>query len=181
MSLRTSLLGAAVIAIGTVAHDGISAPTVKIKYGQIVNFYQMDNHDPSQTGPVNSFTAGDGMFIMYRIKKIENDTSSSFQFHSGKVISMGPSGDSDADMPNLYPFVGHLGSVAVAGGATLNLPGCVVKWVRADQPQVLNHTSALVDLDYPGATIFRALTDTATLVLPQQTAWPELLAKLCTP
>jgi hypothetical protein len=180
MALRQFVIGIAGMAVLAAARDGVAAPpAVKIEYGQVVNFYQMDDHDPSQSGPVTSFVAGEGMFVMYRIKKIDNNSTSGFAFHADDVISVGPSGNSNADMPNSFPFARRLGSVAVASGASVSAPGCIVKKVRASDPQTLNHTSALVDLKYTGAKMIRASGDTATSLLPQQTAWPALLTKLC--
>ncbi|HET7540406.1 MAG TPA: hypothetical protein VFK05_11065 [Polyangiaceae bacterium] len=180
MSIRQSLFGCVLVAVAAIAQDGVAAPPpVQIKYGQVVNFYQMDNHNPSQPGPVSSFTAGGGMFIMYRIKHIENNGSTPFTFKSDNVISLGPGGNSNDEMPNQYPFVGHLGSVTVAAGTGKDFPGCIVKWVKANNPSELANTNALVDLKYPDAKMTRAQIDTATIVL-QGAAWPERLANLCT-
>jgi hypothetical protein len=180
MSLRRMLLGLSAVAVAAVTNEGAAAPPqVSIVYGQVANFYQMDNHDPSHQGPVTSFTAGNGMFILYRIKKIDNNTTSSFAFHSSDVVTLGPSGNSDKDMPNQFPFAWHLGSVAVASGASVSFSGCIVKWVPSSNPQTLFHTNSLVDLKYPNAQITRSSIDGATKLL--SVAWPELLNSLCVP
>jgi len=119
---------------------------VQIEYEQLANFavYYLSPDASSSTG------AGDGMFILYKIKKIANTGSEAktYVFDKHKVLAVTPDKTSNEEPSGDNILLGAklVTNLTVQPGETKTNPGCIIKHVLTSNPQSLANTSALVDL-----------------------------------
>ncbi len=119
---------------------------VQVEYEQLANFavYLLSPDASSSTG------AGNGMFILYKIKKIANTGSGAktYVFDKHKVLTVVPDKTSNVEPSGDNILLGAklVTNLTVQAGETKTNPGCIIKNALTSNPQSLANTSALVDL-----------------------------------
>jgi hypothetical protein len=134
-------------ACGPVANNA----RVHVNYEQVANFHSYVL-SPDSNG---SFSAGDGMFIMYRIRSISNTGSEAeeFIFDKHKVVTITEDQISNEEPAGDTTLLGGqlITTLTVQPGETLTEPkgvGCFIKHVLTNSPEDLAHTTSLLDLKY---------------------------------
>lgn len=141
-----TLACAAALAVLTSCQKPNNNARVKIEFEQIANFavYYLSSDSSSSHG------AGDGMFVMYSIKKITNTGSEAktFVFNKHKVVAVTPDETSNEEPNSDNILLGSelANNITVAPGATVTNLGCIIKHVLTPNPQSLANTSGLVEL-----------------------------------
>jgi len=122
------------------------AARVVVEYKQVANFpdYRLapDSND--------SHGAGNGMFILYKVKQIKNTGSAaaSFTFDVNKISTVAPDKTSNETVFDGNILLGsqNITTVTVGAGQTKVVNGCFIKQALANNPQSL--VSAQVGLLY---------------------------------
>ncbi|MCI0455140.1 MAG: hypothetical protein L0Y68_09115 [Candidatus Dadabacteria bacterium] len=155
---------------------------VQIEYEQLANFYEykLSPDAFSSTG------AGNGMFILYKIKKITNTGSEAmaYVFDKHKVLTVTPDQTSN-DEPsgdNILLGAKLVTNLTVQPGQTKTNSGCIIKNAHTSNPQSLANTSALVDLIHQidpsqPVSMARVPGDNTTALVGN--ALPSTLQNLC--
>jgi hypothetical protein len=126
------------------------AARVVVEYKQVANF-----HDYRLSADSNdSHGAGDGMFIMYKVKQIKNTGSeaTSFTFDVNKISTVTPDKTSNESLPTGAILLGsqNITTLTVGAGQTKAVNACFIKQALTSNPQSL--VSAQVGLLYAGVS-----------------------------
>ena len=122
------------------------AARVVVEYKQIANFpdYRLAPNSNDSHG------AGDGMFILYKVKQIKNTGSSaaSFVFDVNRISTVTPDKTSNESLPDGAILLDgqNITTVNVGAGQTKALNGCFIKQALTAKPQSL--VAAQVGLIY---------------------------------
>ena len=122
------------------------AARVVVEYKQVANF-----HDYRLAADSNdSHGAGDGMFIMYKVKQIKNTGSeaASFVFDVNKISTVAPDKTSNETVitANILLAGLNITTLTVGAGQTNAVNKCFIKQALTDNPKSL--VSAQVGLIY---------------------------------
>lgn len=116
---------------------------VLIEYEQIAN---IDTYTLSG----GSTTSIDGIYILYKIRKITNTgtEAKSFTFNPNLVVTIAPDKTSNTSPTTDHILLGDqlAENIVVQPGQTLQNPGCIIKSVFTDNPQAIYNTTGLVNL-----------------------------------
>lgn len=160
---------------------------VNVYYDQVENFhtYALASDSSGSTGP-----GLNGMFVMYRITKIENTGSEakSFVFKKGKIVTVtkDETVNEEAGADNILLSSQLLDNVTVGPGQTLtdaNGLGCIIKVARMNDPKLLATTSSPVELmhtiDTSQPVSMKRIASDNGNALELETALPSSLQNVC--
>lgn len=180
MYLPVVIIGFAVLLAGCPDSPNNNA-RVQIVYEQLANFQQY-----SLSADASGTTSIDGIFVLYRIKRITNAGSeaNTFVFDKHKIAAVAPDKTSNEEPSGDNVLLGAklVTNLTVQPGQTVNNPGCIIKSVLTSNPQSLANTSALVDIVYnisqsQPVSMNRAAGDNTTALVTN--ALPSTLQNLC--
>lgn len=154
-------------------------PEVEVVYEQLANFYSYKNSPDA----FSESSAGNGMFVLYRIKSIENAGSTQFDFSKYNVWASASNHEISNDVTNNdFLLLGpHLIAtpIEVAPGQSVAGPGCFIAHVRTEDPKQLASPGSLVDLFYPDNNVEMTRMTGNNSVTVISTALPSDLQALC--
>jgi hypothetical protein len=178
------IINSLMVILGSAALAGCATPNeaarVHVEYEQLANFYTYKLSADSSS----SHGAGNGVFVLYKIRKITNTGSeaATFTFDKHKVVAVVPDKTSNEEPSGDNILLGGslADNVSVAAGQTKLNPGCIIKHVLTANPQTLQ--AALIDLIYSisssqPVSMKRSVGDTTTAQVG--TALPSTLQNFC--
>lgn len=177
------------LVVGVAMTAGCKKPNenarVHVNYRQVANFHEF------KTSPdaFSSTSAGNGMFIMYRINQIANSSSEAtvFTFDKHKIVMVTQDQTSNVEPGADNILLGNqlISTLPVQAGQVLTQPGglgCVIKNALTANPQSLANAGALLDPLYqlnaeqPVSMHREAGNNSVAVVI---TALPSGLQNLC--
>lgn len=181
MKARTyySVLAAVVVATACQPND---AARVTVNYRQLANFpeYSLTADGSAPQG------AGDGMFVLYKVKSISNTggQAKAFTFDPLKVatITSDKTSNQTVEVGSSLLAGLDLATVSVPAGQTKTVNRCFIKRVLTSNPQLLatksGHVSTIYQIEKSQPVLMQDLAPNASIVIGGIVP-PDALQQLC--